>query len=52
MNNIATYLLLRRDASVITSGRSKCYVGTYFQQGCGLFLTASAEALNLVDTLE
>jgi hypothetical protein len=34
------------------SGRSKCYVGTYFQQGCGLFLTASAEALNLVDTLE
>ena len=24
----------------------------YFQQGCGLFLTASAEPLNLVDTLE
>ena len=34
------------------SGRSKCYVGTYFQQGRGLFLTASAEPLYLVDTLE
>lgn len=28
MNNIATYLLLRRDASVITSGRVCYYVGT------------------------
>ena len=31
-NYIATYLALRRDASVITSGRTRCYVGTQFRE--------------------
>ena len=31
-NYIATYLALRRDASVTASGRTRCYVGTQFRE--------------------
>lgn len=31
-NYIATYLELRRDASVTASGRTRCYVGTQFRE--------------------
>lgn len=32
LNYVATYLELRRDASVTASGRTRCYVGTQFRE--------------------